>query len=138
MIHIFCYNKFTVKEPSNNNIDTTYLICYTGNMRDVDETALKMRIETMMPTLNEYQRRRYLSAEAKSFGRGGISLVSRLSGVSRQMLTEGIKELDNPGAIIPKQGKCRRAGGGRKPVCLRLLAKTGRVSRSSAQPSSSI
>jgi len=85
-------------------------------MKAVDVTALKMRIETMMPTLNEYQRRRFLSAEAKSYGRGGISLVSRLSGVSRQMLTEGIKELDNPGAVIPEQGKSRRPGGGRKPV----------------------
>jgi hypothetical protein len=78
--------------------------------------SLKMRIETVLPTLNEYQRRRYLSAEAKSLGRGGITLVSRLSGVSRQTLTDGIKELDSPKTEIPEHGRCRKAGGGRKPL----------------------
>ena len=85
-------------------------------MKDVDVNALKLRIEIVMPTLNEYQRRRYLSAEAKSLGHGGISLVSRLSGVSRQTLTEGVKELDNPEAEILEEGRSRRPGGGRKPV----------------------
>jgi len=69
-----------------------------------------------MPALNEYQRRRYLSAEAKAIGRGGISLVSRLSGVSRPTLTEGVKELDDPTAEVMKQGRSRRSGGGRKPA----------------------
>ena len=81
-------------------------------MTNSDVLALKTRIDTMLPTLNEYQRRRYLSVEAKAFGYGGISLVSRLSGVSRQTLTEGVKELDN--SEIMEQGKCRKTGGGRK------------------------
>jgi DNA-binding MurR/RpiR family transcriptional regulator len=63
-------------------------------MKDIDVAALKMRIEAVLPTLNEYQRRRYLSAEAKSIGYGGITLVSRLSGVSRPTLTAGVKELN--------------------------------------------
>jgi len=70
----------------------------------------------MLPTLNEYQRRRYLSAEAKSYGYGGISLVSRLSGMSRQTLTEGVKELDNAEAELLGQGRSRKPGGGRKAV----------------------
>jgi len=74
-----------------------------------------MRIETIVPALNEYQRRRYLSAEAKTYGYGGISLVSRLSGVSRQTLTEGVKELDNTQTEMA-QGRCRKPGGGRKAV----------------------
>ena len=85
-------------------------------MIHVDVNALKIRIETILPTLNEYQRRRYLSAEAKSLGRGGITLVSRLSGVSRQTLTEGVKEIDNPEAEIPEHGRSRKPGGGRKPL----------------------
>ena len=85
-------------------------------MEREETNALKMRIGLVMPTLNEYQRRRYLSAEAKAIGRGGISLVSRLSGVSRPTLTEGVKELDDPTAEMPKQGKSRKPGGGRKPV----------------------
>jgi len=85
-------------------------------MIHVDVNALKTRIENVLPTLNEYQRRRYLSAEAKSLGRGGITLVSRLTGVSRQTLTEGVKELDNPEAEIPECGRSRKSGGGRKPL----------------------
>ena len=86
-------------------------------MNESEVYTLQERIEFVLPTLNEYQRRRYLSAEAKAFGRGGISLVSRLSGVSRQTLTEGVKELDNPDAQIMKLGRSRKPGGGRKSVC---------------------
>jgi len=85
-------------------------------MKNLNVKALQMRIDTMLPTLNEYQRRRYLSAEAKSIGYGGISLISRLTGVSRQTLTEGVKELDDPNAEILGPRRSRKAGGGRKPV----------------------
>jgi len=63
------------------------------SMKNIDILAIQERIEAILPTLNEYQSRRYLSAEAKSIGYGGISLISRLSGMSRQTLTEGVKEL---------------------------------------------
>jgi hypothetical protein len=85
-------------------------------MKDVDVAALKMRIEAVLPTLNEYQRRRYLSAEAKSIGYGGITLVSRLSGVSRPTLTAGVKELNSADVEIHKPGRSRKPGGGRKPI----------------------
>jgi hypothetical protein len=55
-------------------------------MKITNKNTLQMRIEMMLPTLNEFQRRRYLAAEAKSIGYGDISLVSRISGISRQTL----------------------------------------------------
>ncbi|MCL2358171.1 ISAzo13 family transposase [Candidatus Bathycorpusculum sp.] len=85
-------------------------------MDDTDVLALQARIAAVLPALNEYQRRRYLAIEAKTIGYGGISLVSRLSGVSRQTLTTGLKELDNPNTKPPKQGRSRKSGGGRKPI----------------------
>jgi len=85
-------------------------------MENVDVAALKIRIETVVPMLNEYQRRRYLSVEAKSLGYGGITLVSQLSGVSRQTLTAGVKELNNADDEMPKPGKSRKPGGGRKTI----------------------
>jgi hypothetical protein len=85
-------------------------------MENVDILALTTRVEAVLPTLNEYQRRRFLSAEAKAIGRGGISLVSRVSGMSRQTLTDGLKELNNPDVPLMEQGRSRRVGGGRKPV----------------------
>ena len=84
-------------------------------MKNIDIMAIQNRIEAVLPTLNEYQSRRYLSAEAKSIGYGGISLISRLSGMSRQTLTEGVKELDTTDTVMP-EGRSRKPGGGRKPV----------------------
>ena len=80
------------------------------------EKTEKERIESTLPKLNEYQRRAYLAAEAKAKGYGGISLVNRETGVSRQTLTEGVKELDNPNAEAIVQGRSRKPGGGRKPI----------------------
>jgi len=96
------------------------------SMNGMDELAIQTRISTVLPTLNEYQRRRYLSAEAKAIGYGGISIVSRLSGMSRQTLTEGVKEIGNPDAEVMKPNRSRKAGGGRKPVweaCPGILEK---------------
>jgi hypothetical protein len=85
-------------------------------MEKHNEEKLQIRIETMLPLLNEYQRRMFLSTEAKSIGRGGISLVSRLSGVSRPTLTSGVKELEDSERTVLEVGRSRASGGGRKPV----------------------
>jgi len=85
-------------------------------MTRTDAKALEMRITTMLPMLNEYQRRMFLATEAKAIGYGGVSLVSRISGVSRQTLQEGVKELDKPEDKMLTQGRCRRSGAGRKKI----------------------
>ena len=51
--------------------------------------------------------------EAKTLGRGGVSLVSRACGLSRKAIHKGIREIE-AGAIGP--GRIRRPGGGRKPI----------------------
>jgi hypothetical protein len=79
-----------------------------------DKLTLQTRIQTVLPTLNEYQKRRYLAAEAKAIGPGGISLVSRLSGVTPPTISTGIKELNNPNHNPPPIGKSRKKGAGRK------------------------
>ncbi|MDR1147184.1 MAG: ISAzo13 family transposase [Spirochaetaceae bacterium] len=66
-----------------------------------------------MSLLDERQKRLYLANEALSYGRGGISLVSRISGMSRTTITKAVDELNNNGTI---DGKTRRSGGGRKYV----------------------
>lgn len=85
-------------------------------MIKTDKEALKMRITIMLPKLNEYQRRMFLATEAKAIGYGGISLVSQISGISRQTLQEGVKELDNQELEILEQGRCRKSGAGRKNI----------------------
>jgi hypothetical protein len=74
---------------------------------------IEERIQRMMPLLNERQRRLYLANEAVSYGRGGVSLVSRISGMSRTTITKALEELNNEHTI---DGNIRRSGGGRKFV----------------------
>ncbi|MDR0705274.1 MAG: hypothetical protein LBF88_09835 [Planctomycetaceae bacterium] len=82
----------------------------------IDLSALQNRIEKVFPMLHEYQRRRSLATEAKSIGYGGVSIVSRLSGLSRQRLTVGVKELSRPEAVLPELGQRRKSGAGRPSV----------------------
>jgi len=80
-----------------------------------DISGLKTRIETMLPVLDERQRRIFLATEAKAFGYGGISRISEISGFSRITITQGIKEIES-GHIAHNVNRCRREGGGRKPI----------------------
>ena len=81
-----------------------------------NENALRLRIKTMLPELNERKRRLFLAAEAKAIGYGGITKVCNISGVSRVTITQGINELENDTGSENELIYCRRQGGGRKPV----------------------
>jgi len=81
---------------------------------------MEERINRMLPRLNEMQCRQFLANEAISYGYGGVSKVSRISGVSRTTITRGVRELngtesDNHDAASDNH-KIRRAGGGRHRV----------------------
>jgi transposase len=78
------------------------------------DKIIQARINSVTPILNEYQRRVYLGAEARSIGWGGISKIHRLSGVNRQTLAAGIKESGQETASETKNGRVRKKGGGRK------------------------
>jgi len=73
---------------------------------------MEERIKRMMElNLDERQWRLYLANEALSAGYGGISEISRITGVSRTTITKGISELQD--GRTPT-GKARNSGGGRK------------------------
>ena len=81
---------------------------------------LKIAITEMLPYLDEKQKRLYLGSEAKKLGRGGNSLISKLSNVSRPTIIQGRKELDG----LLKDSKCnliktRVQGGGRKRLIIK-------------------
>ncbi|WP_074315612.1 ISAzo13 family transposase [Singulisphaera sp. GP187] len=76
------------------------------------ESAIKARFDLLSPLLNERTRRLISAAEAGVLGRGGITIVSRLTGVSRRAIAAGLAELrsrDNSA-----RGRVRRPGGGRR------------------------
>ena len=64
--------------------------------------------------LNERSRRIWAATEAKSYGWGGITIVSEATGIDHKTIRKGILELDDkeniPGDSI------RRKGGGRKKL----------------------
>jgi hypothetical protein len=72
---------------------------------------MKEHIQRILPMLNERQKRLFLANEAISYGCGGVSMTSRISGMSRTTRTRAVKELENGTQI---DGKTRRHGAGRK------------------------
>jgi hypothetical protein len=64
--------------------------------------ALGNKIKQMMPKLNEKQVRHYLGSEAEALGRGGIAIIARISGKSRNTIVAGIKKT-GAGKIHPKE-----------------------------------
>ena len=76
---------------------------------EIDERVLAAKFDSILPHLDERQRRLLLAAEARSLGHGGISLVARAARVSRVTVTAGVDELDAGGEPMP--GRARRPGG---------------------------
>ena len=71
----------------------------------------------VLGTLNELQARVFVAQRAVQEGRGGVSRLARLTGMSRPTILKGIAELES-GTIEARAetGRVREAGGGRKPV----------------------
>jgi transposase len=74
---------------------------------------LGLRLEVLLPHLNERQRRLLLGAEARLLGHGGVRIVARLAGVSETTVRKGVFELEDDQGPLP-DGRVRRPGGGRK------------------------
>jgi hypothetical protein len=66
--------------------------------------------------LNEYQARLFAADKALDLGRGGISRLSGLTGLSRTTITKAVEELKSGKLVSPGEGRVRRVGGGRKKV----------------------
>ena len=85
----------------------------------IEKTAEKY--SKISRSLNELSRRLWAGSENISIGYGGISLVSRATGLSGVTVRKGMNEIKNndyPGKSI------RREGGGRKSVLERMPATT--------------
>jgi hypothetical protein len=76
------------------------------------EVSIRGKYESLRPRLDEYTRRIWAATEAKASGYGGISRVSRATGISRRAILVGCREIEN--GHMPPEGKVRRPGGGRK------------------------
>jgi hypothetical protein len=80
---------------------------------NIDEESIRNRFLETSSHLDEQGRRILAAAEARSAGVGGITAVSRATGVARSTIGRGIKDLDNPSGL---GNKVRRPGGGRRSL----------------------
>ena len=76
--------------------------------------ALQKKLAAILPLLDERARRLVAANEARGLGYGGVSQISRASGLSRKAITKGIRELID-GRMLPA-GRIRREGAGRRTV----------------------
>jgi transposase len=77
------------------------------------DSIVAARINTMLPLLDEKQKRVYLATEAAGLGRGGLKAVHELTGVSKTTIIRGKKELQEGSIDL---GRVRKSGGGRKAI----------------------
>jgi hypothetical protein len=75
---------------------------------------IRQRFRILSPALNERTRRLWAATEARSLGRGGVSRVSKATGLSRSVIAAGIGELENRRTLA--DDRVRRPGAGRKRV----------------------
>jgi len=83
--------------------------------------GIRQRYVKLWPALQERGRRLFAAAEARVYGYGGVSVVSRITGLARSTIERGLREMEaergrrNSAArcVLPP-GRSRRAGAGRK------------------------
>ena len=84
---------------------------YVGCM--IDEGGIQYRWNTVGSKLDERGRRLFAAAEVRTAGWGGLSVVSRITGLARSTINRGEDDLD---AEPLAKSKIRRSGGGRRAV----------------------
>jgi transposase len=78
------------------------------------EAQIRHQFQLLLGVLDERGRRRWAATEAQTLGRGGISRVSRATGISRPTIHLGLRELGTKREL--PLGRSRRSGGGRKSL----------------------
>ena len=78
--------------------------------------AVRNKYQALKPVMDEKVQRRWAACEAMTIGWGGITVVSKATGISRPTIRAGIAEVQSgvPAAEeVPQRRSIRRAGGGR-------------------------
>jgi hypothetical protein len=95
---------------------------------DTQTEKLATKVKKMAKILNERELRLYVAAEANFYGRGGVTLLHKVSGMARSTIKRGQNDLEaekkgeeensnkepSQGAGTRHKSRVRRPGGGRK------------------------
>src|SRR5437667_8829302 len=80
-------------------------------------SGIRRRYRELSPVLDERGRRRFAATEARAYGYGGVSVVSRITGMARSTIARGVEEIiedKEPVETGVETGRIRQPGGGRK------------------------
>lgn len=86
-----------------------------------DATAIeriRQKFLALSPVMDERIRRQWAAAEASTLGWGGITVVSAATGLARNTIATGLRELEHRQAHPDEavESRLRSVGGGRKPL----------------------
>ena len=74
------------------------------------ERAVRKRYKEMAPVLDEQSRRRFAALEAQALGRGGVSLIAKITGLARRTIYRGLSDIRSEHSAGPDEyGKLVRA-----------------------------
>ena len=93
----------------------------------IDRRGIQQRWEADGSKRDERGRRVFAASEAHAAGRGGLAMVSEITGLARSTIGRGLKDL---AAAPPPRGRVRHQGGGPRPLTARdptLLADLERL-----------
>ena len=76
------------------------------------ESAISTVLQDVTPVLDERERRLLAGAGARALGRGGVSAVAGMTGMSRNTVRRGVRELE--AGLVVGEGRVRARGAGRK------------------------
>src|SRR5882724_9561430 len=87
-------------------------------MQDARQVGrIRRKYRALRVEMDERRRRQWAASEASELGRGGVSAVSRATGLSRTTISAGRRELELPPRRRAAEAmRIRRPGGGRKPL----------------------
>jgi hypothetical protein len=80
----------------------------------IDEAAIRLRWNAVCSQLDERGRRVFAAAEVRTAGRGGLAIVSKITGLARSTINRGKADLDaqpmpKDGFAVPAAGVARFA-----------------------------
>lgn len=84
-----------------------------------DAVSIRRKFNALSSVLDERTRRLWAASEARELGRGGIARVAEATGMARNTIVAGMRELGAVEHVAPSKGKharVRRPGAGRKSV----------------------
>ena len=93
-------------------------MAHLRKFHEESEALIRNKYELLRPHMTERCRRIWAGAEARSYGFGGVALVSRATGISYPTVLKGLKELDNDQL---ESTKIRKGGGGNKKLVTKDL-----------------